>query len=102
MLARKWQRVGQMQLVSPRLRRFQRSRWSYWEPWVDLRLHQEGLTGEMRVRSKALFRWRHQEIVGHLYRLCIPADQIREWRLDNPLMVEDARVLMVRRSLFER
>ena len=96
MLAHRWGRRGMLAVQWVRRDRFLKSRWSFWEPWVDLELHRAGLEGAQRMESKRLFRLRHRTTVEFLYRLCLSPVQIRTWRLDSPLMREDARVLMIR------
>jgi hypothetical protein len=95
MLAIKWKRQGEL-LQNTLLSNFLKSQWSYWEPWVDLKLHQMGLSGEQRKASKNHFQSRHQSTVEYLYRLHLSAHTIRLWKLDNPLMTEEARSLQLK------
>jgi hypothetical protein len=97
MLAKQWERQGQLKYAIPDLKAFQASRWSYWEPWVNLRLHQGRIEEEDRRKTaKNHFQSLHQSTVEYLFRLQIPVLWIREVGLDNPLMTEEARALQVK------
>ena len=95
MLIKQWTRQDQLQAL-PNQPRFQRSRWSYWEPWVDLRLYQAKITGEERTKAKSRFQSQHRSIVEYLYRLYLPSKIVRLWQLDNPLMTEEGRSLQLK------
>jgi len=96
MLAKEWKRQGQLKYEISSLSRFQTSRWEYWEPWVDLRLHQGKIEGPSRKTAKNHFLSLHQSTLEYLFRLQIPVQTIRQWNLDNPLMTEDCRCLQVK------
>lgn len=97
MLCRKWERVGLLGQTWCGKRKFLRSRWAYWEPWVDLRIYQAGAVGvEQRVEIKKRFRLRHRMALEWMWRLGVETKEIRFWRLDNPLMEETARVVLLK------